>query len=308
VSARELVVLGTSSQTPTRERNHNGYLLRWDGTGLLFDPGEGSQRQMIHAGATATEVDRLLLTHFHGDHCLGVPGVLARRSLDRAATPLVAHYPASGAETWAHLRGASLFYATHDVVEQPVAEARAGVIAETPAFTLSAAPLEHSVDTYGYRLDEPDGVRMLPDALAQAGVRGPDVSRLRRDGAIEVDGRTVTLDEVSTLRPGQSFAFVMDTRLCDNVYALARGVDMLVIESTYLDAEQAHATGYGHLTASDAARVAQAGGVRTLVLTHFSQRYGDTAAFGEEAASHFSGEIVVATDLARIPLPVRPIH
>jgi ribonuclease Z len=303
MSQRELLVLGTSSQTPTRERNHNGYLLRWDGVGLLFDPGEGSQRQMIHAGVTASEVDRLLLTHFHGDHCLGVPGVLARRSLDRAATPLVAHYPKSGADTWAHLRGASLFHATHDVVEEPVAGA--GVIASTAAFTLSAAPLEHSVDAYGYRLDEPDGVRMLPDALAAAGVRGPDVSRLRADGELRVGDRVVTLAEVSAPRPGQSFAFVMDTRLCDNVYALARGVDMLVIESTYLAMEHRHATEYGHLTASDAARVADACGVRTLVLTHFSQRYGDTAAFGAEAAAHFGGDIVVAHDLARIPVPAR---
>ena len=83
MSSRELVVLGTASQAPTRTRNHNGYLLRWDQEGLLFDPGEGTQRQMLLAGVTASQVTCICVTHFHGDHCLGLPGVLARMALDR---------------------------------------------------------------------------------------------------------------------------------------------------------------------------------------------------------------------------------
>ena len=85
MSVRELVVLGTSSQVPTRLRNHNGYFLRWDAEGILFDPGEGTQRQMAHAGVAATDLTRMCITHFHGDHCLGVPGVVQRLSLDRVA-------------------------------------------------------------------------------------------------------------------------------------------------------------------------------------------------------------------------------
>ena len=88
---RELIVLGTASQAPTRTRNHNGYFLRWDDEGLLFDPGEGTQRQMLFAGVTASQVTRVLVTHFHGDHCLGVPGVLQRMSLDRVAHPVRAY-------------------------------------------------------------------------------------------------------------------------------------------------------------------------------------------------------------------------
>ena len=86
MSARELVVLGTASQAPTRYRNHNGYLLRWDAEGLLFDPGEGTQRQMLLAGVASSAITRICLTHFHGDHCLGLPGVLQRLSLDRSPT------------------------------------------------------------------------------------------------------------------------------------------------------------------------------------------------------------------------------
>ena len=94
MSNRELVVLGTASQAPTRSRNHNGYFLRWDDEGLLFDPGEGTQRQMLFAGVTASQITRICITHFHGDHCLGLPGVLARMSLDRVPHPVEVCYPA----------------------------------------------------------------------------------------------------------------------------------------------------------------------------------------------------------------------
>jgi ribonuclease Z len=300
---RELVVLGTASQAPTRLRNHNGYLLRWDGEGILFDPGEGTQRQMAHAGVAANEITRLCITHFHGDHALGVPGIVQRLSLDRVAHPVHAHYPASGAEFFERLRHATPFYEIAELIEQPVTED--GVVATGDFGSLIARRLDHSLDAYGYRLVEPDGRRMLPALLSAFGVGGPDVGRLQRDGRLEFDGRTVTLEQVSEERPGQRVAFVMDTRLCDAVYALADGVDLLVIESTYLDADADLAEANFHLTAAQAARVASRCGVRTLVLTHFSQRYTDPGAFADEAARHFDGDIVVAEDLIRIPVPRR---
>src|SRR5688572_33323191 len=92
--AREFVVLGTASQAPTRLRNHNGYLLRWDTEGLLFDPGEGTQRELLLAGVASSAVTRICVTHFHGDHCLGLPGVLQRLSLDRVSHRVRSYYPA----------------------------------------------------------------------------------------------------------------------------------------------------------------------------------------------------------------------
>jgi ribonuclease Z len=303
VSLRELVVLGTASQAPTRERNHNGYLLRWDGEGFLFDPGEGTQRQMQLAGVSAGDVTRICVTHFHGDHCLGIPGVVQRLSLDRVTHPVVAHYPASGTEFFARLRRASAFHETADLREHPVTAD--GVVATGPFGTLQARRLDHPVEAFGYRLDEPDGRRMLPDRLAAAGIAGPDVGRLHREGRIEAGGRVVHLDDVSEPRPGQRFALVMDTRLCAAVHDLARDVDLLVIESTFLDADADLAGAYGHLTAGQAARVAAEAGVRRLVLTHFSQRYENPDAFGAEAARWFDGEVVVAADLLRVAVPRR---
>ncbi|OKK07922.1 ribonuclease Z [Streptomyces sp. CB03234] len=300
MSVRELVVLGTASQVPTRHRNHNGYLLRWDGQGLLFDPGEGTQRQMLRAGVAAHDIDRICVTHFHGDHSLGLAGVIQRINLDQVPHPVTAHYPASGQRFFDRLRYATAYRETVELVEAPVAAD--GVLAATSAYRLEARRLSHPVESFGYRLTEPDGIRMLPERLAAHGIKGPDVGRLQREGALG----GVRLEDVSEVRRGQRFAFVMDTRLCDGVYALAEGCDMLVIESTFLDEDALLAEDHGHLTAGQAAAVAAEAGVRHLVLTHFSQRYSDPDLFEQQArAAGFDGELTVAHDLVRVPLPKR---
>lgn len=294
------MVLGTASQVPTRHRNHNGYLLRWDGEGILFDPGEGTQRQMLRAGVAAHDINRICITHFHGDHSLGLAGVIQRINLDRVPHPVTAHYPASGQKFFERLRYATAYRETVPLREEPVAED--GTLAQGPSYTLEARRLSHPVESFGYRLTEPDGRRMVPELLAQHGIKGPDVGRIQREG--QLGG--VTLDDVSEHKPGQSFAFVMDTRLCPGVDALAVGCDMLVIESTFLDEDEALATDHGHLTAGQAARVARDAGVRHLVLTHFSQRYTDPQEFERQArAAGFEGELTIAADLARVPLPKR---
>ncbi|MFC5804359.1 ribonuclease Z [Streptomyces formicae] len=303
MSVRELVVLGTASQVPTRHRNHNGYLLRWDGEGILFDPGEGTQRQMLRAGVAAHDIDRICVTHFHGDHSLGLAGVIQRINLDQVPHPVTAHYPKSGQRFFDRLRYATAYRETVPLTEAPVAGG-GGVLAATPAYTLEARRLSHPVESYGYRLTEPDGRRMLPDRLAAHGIKGPDVGRVQREGALG----GITLDEVSEVRRGQRFAFVMDTRLCEGAYELADGCDMLVIESTFLDEDHRLATDHGHLTAGQAARVARDAGVRHLVLTHFSQRYTEPGEFERQARrAGFDGELSVAQDLVRVPVPKREL-
>ena len=300
MSVRELVVLGTASQVPTRRRNHNGYLLRWDGEGILFDPGEGTQRQMLRAGVAAHDIHRICVTHFHGDHSLGLAGVIQRINLDQVPHPVTAHFPASGQRFFDRLRYATAYRETVALTEAPVAED--GILAVTDAYTLEGRRLSHPVESFGYRLTEPDRHRMLPAKLAEHGIAGPDVGRLQRDGTL----RGVTLDEVSEPRRGQRFAFVMDTRLCDGAFALAEGCDMLVIESTFLDEDGRLATDHGHLTAGQAARVARESGVRHLVLTHFSQRYHDPQLFELQARSAgFEGELTIAQDLVTVPVPTR---
>jgi ribonuclease Z len=302
VSVRDLVVLGTASRAPTRRRNHNGYLLRFDAERILFDPGEGTQRQLTFAGESAAQLTRICVTHFHGDHCLGLPGVVQRLGMDGVTREVPVHYPAGEDAHYERLRHASAFDDRSPAVAAP---ARDGIVAVTAAGTLEARWLRHRVPTLGYRLVEPDGRRMLPEALAAAGVAGPDVGRLQRDGAVTVDGRTVRLEEVSEPRRGQVVAFVMDTAVCDAAVELAEDADLLVIEATFLTPEADLAERYRHLTAAQAARVAAEAGARTLVLTHLSERYPEPGGHLAEASAVFDGEVVVAEDLDRVPVPPR---
>jgi ribonuclease Z len=305
VSDRELVILGTASQAPTRRRNHNGYFLRWDGEGLLFDPGEGTQRQMLFAGVTASQITRICITHFHGDHCLGLPGVLQRIALDQVQHVVEVCFPAENREVYGRLRHAALFRDVLNVTERPVDGS--GPVAVASSFRLEARSLSHGVPTVGYRLVEPDGRRMLAGELAARGITGPDIGRLQREGRLVVDGQVVTVDQVSEPRRGQHFAFIMDTRLCDGAFALADQADMLVCESTFAATEAEFAREWGHLTAGQAGQLAAQSGARLLVLTHFSQRYESEQ--GErllrEAEAAFGGEVVLARDLDRIPVPPR---
>ncbi len=302
MAARELVVLGTAAQVPTRERAHHGALLRWDDEVILFDPGEGTQRQLILAGIPAGAITRICITHAHGDLCLGLAGVLQRLALDGVRRPVDVYFPASAQQFVDRLRRATAHQRPLAVREHPVHGE--GVVSEGPRFALHARALDHRIETYGWRLQEPDGRRMLPVQLSARGISGPDVGRLQREGRLYVAGRWVSLAEVSAPRPGQSFAFVMDTRRCEAAVELARGTDLVVCESTYLSTETDLAETYAHLTAAHAAQIAADAGARRLVLTHFSQRHSDETAFADEARAIFP-DVYAARDLDRIPVPSR---
>ncbi len=300
--ARELIVLGTASQVPTLHRNHNGYFLRWDDEGLLFDPGEGTQRRMIECGVTATQITKLFITHFHGDHCLGAASLCQRISLDRVPHPVSVYYPASGETYWQRLRYASQYRDRAQLDPRPIRES--GVLEADDGLILEARRLEHSVDCFGFRVQEPDGRTMVPEKLEAAGVRGRAIHTLIEQGEIEIDGRVVRVEDMSVPRPGQSMAFVMDTRRCEAAVDLARGVDLLVIESTYLSSHAEEARNYGHLTATEAAEIARAAGARRVVLTHFSQRFPRTQDFLDEAAA-IHPDVIAARDGDRIAVPKR---
>ena len=302
MAARELVILGTSSQVPTRYRNHNGYVLRWDDDVILFDPGEGTQRQLALANVSPASITMICITHFHGDHCLGLPGVLARFALDRVRHPVDLYFPASGAPYLHRLRHAAVMDPWDGLRPHPVTDD--GVVADRGGFTLAGARLDHATEAFGWQIVEPDGRRMIPERLDALGVRGSDVGRLQRDGEVDVAGRRVTLDEASEPRPGQRFALVMDTRRCAAAATLAAAADLLVCESTFLDEEAELAHEYGHLTARQAAEIAAQAGARRLVLTHFSQRHPDEEAFRREAIAVFP-DVVAARDLLTVAVPHR---
>ncbi|MEM7275801.1 MAG: ribonuclease Z [Actinomycetota bacterium] len=309
MSARQLVVLGTASQAPTRYRAHNSYALRWDDQLFLFDPGEGTQRQCILAGVAIARLTGIFVTHFHGDHCLGLPGVIQRRALDARATeddaglpPLPVYYPADGQDYLDRMRTVSIFHDTSNLEPRPVTGP--GPLPGVGNLILTAAALDHRVATYGYRLAEPDGISLDPDALAAAGLAGPAVGRLVAEGRVDGPQGPVDLADVSRPRRGQSMAFVMDTAPCAGARELADGVDLLVCESTYCEDQADLAARYRHMTAAQAGRLAAEAGARRLVLTHFSARYPDPSVFLDEASAYHD-DVVVAEDLAAIDVPPR---
>lgn len=292
MSARTFIALGTASQVPTRTRNHNGYFIRWDREGFLLDPGEGTQRQMLFAGVTASQITKIFITHFHGDHCLGLAGVLQRISLDKVAHTVEIYYPAYGRKYVERLRTASVFYNVANIIEKPFSNE--GVIFESDDLTIETQKLDHTVESWGYRFREKDDVTMLPEKLNELGVFGRDIAKLKSEKVFEKDGKKILLADVSTFKKGQSVAFLMDTRLCDAAFSLAKETDLLICESTYLAAETEDAVKNGHLTSQQAAEIAQKSNAKKLVLTHFSQRYLSTETFVEEAKEIFENTVAVS--------------
>jgi ribonuclease Z len=307
MSTRELIFLGTSSQVPTRTRNHNAMFLLWDKLGILFDPGEGTQRQLLLAGISASRITHIAITHFHGDHCLGLAGVIQRLSLDNVKHPVTVMFPRSGQIFFERLRNASIFYDAATIVPKPLEDAGTGSLQEVMRFdggTIFFQKLQHSVESYGYRVQEDDGRTMVPERLSQFGIKGPAVRELIQNGSLQVGDQLVSIDDVSVHRRGQAFALVMDTRPCEGARILARKADLLVCESTYLDSESVEAHDHFHMTARDAANLALSSEARQLAITHFSPRYTEMQEFLIQAKEVFP-QVFVADDLRRIRIPGR---
>lgn len=301
MTVRDITVLGTSSQAPTRTRNHGAYLLRWNLEGLLFDPGEGTQRQFIFADIAPPTVNRIFISHFHGDHCLGLGSMLMRLNLDRVNHPIHCYYPASGKKYFDRLRFGTIYHETIEVIEHPVSEA--GVVEDNEHFRIEAAFLEHGpVDNLGWRITEPDRRKYCKEKLQSFGIRGPAVKQLEREGFIEINGQRITLDEVSWIHKGDSLAVVIDTVPCKAAQHLAHGAKLLICESTYIDEHRDLARKHNHMTAKQAATLAKEAGVEYLILTHFSARYQDTSVFQEEAQKVFPN-VWLGEDLKRYPFP-----
>jgi len=298
MSVRDIIILGCSSQQPTRRRNHGAYLFRWNDEGLLFDPGEGTQRQFIFANIAPPVVSRIFVSHFHGDHCLGLGSMLMRLNLDKVTHQIHCYYPASGKKYFDRLRYGTIYHETISVVEHPVSAE--GLVHDDGRFRIEATFLEHGVDNIGWRVTEPDSRKFDREKLHALGVFGPAVRELQQQGFLVIDGKKVSLDDVSVIRKGDSIAVVIDTRYCQNAIDIARNAKVLLCESTYLDEHRDLAYKHFHLTAKEAATIAKEAHVKKLILTHFSARYLSLHDFEVEARSIFPNTDV-ADDMLVFP-------
>ncbi|MEO8696928.1 MAG: ribonuclease Z [Acidimicrobiales bacterium] len=300
---RALTILGTAAQSPTATRNQNGYLLRWDDEAILFDPGEGTQRQMLLARTSAASLTRICITHFHGDHCLGLPGVVQRRSLDPNPSPLDLHYPARGHRHIEALLAATVW--DTDMLEvrlHPMSDGDS--IALDEHSRLDAKALDHTTDTLGWRIEEGPRRHLQVEKITDLGIEGPAIGKLQKQGWYEQHGRRIDIEEVSVVTPGQRFALVMDTRRCAAASELAEGADLLVIEATYLESEAALAAPHGHLTAREAAEIGRGAIARRTVLSHFSDRYTELTAYAEQTRDILE-DCIVGIDLTVVAVPRR---
>jgi ribonuclease Z len=291
LSLRELVVLGCSSQQPTRKRNHGAYLLRWNEEGFLFDPGEGTQRQFIFAGVAPPCVTRIFISHFHGDHCLGLGSMLMRLNLDGVTHPIHCYYPASGKVYFDRLRFGTIYHENIQVIEHPVTAD--GLVHEDTMFRIEAYRLEHGVDNFGWRIQERDVYRFSREKLSQVGLEGPLVGRLEKEGVVRLGDKVISLADVAHLHKGAIFSIVIDTLPCSGALRVAHKAAMLLCESTYCEEHVDLAQKHYHMTAKQAARIALQAQAEHLILTHFSARYQDLRPFEEEAR-----QIFLNTDVA----------
>lgn len=300
MTVRDLTILGCSSQQPTRFRNHGAYLLRWNDEGFLFDPGEGTQRQFIFANIAPTVVTRILISHFHGDHCLGLGSILMRLNLDKVTHQIHCYYPASGKRYFDRLRYGTIYHETIKVVEHPVSEA--GLVHDDGRFRIEAAFLEHGIENIGWRVTEADTLKFDSSKLELHGIRGPLVKELQEKKILHVNGQDVRIEDVSWVRKGDSVAVVIDTLPCQSAVDIAKNANILLCESTYQEEHKELAFLHHHLTARQAATIAHEANVKQLILTHFSARYQNLKNFEIEARSVFPNTYV-AEDLLTFPFP-----
>lgn len=292
-----VTVLGTAGSQPTKERNATGVYLEYKGEGLLFDCGEGTQRQMKTAKIPLTKVKKIFLTHWHGDHVLGLPGMIQSLGLNEFQEKLDIYGPPGTKEFFGHLTKSFLFDLR---INAEIHEISAGKVCETKDYFVEALPLKHRALCYGYAFKEKDKRKMNVNALKKLGIKpGPLIGQLQNGKTITYKGKKITPDLVSKVVKGKKFAFVTDTLPCKGAVDLAKDSELFLCEATFDSSMEDKAEKYTHLTAQQAAQIASQANAKKLVLTHFSARYKDAKILEEDAKTVFPNTIA-ARDLIKI--------
>jgi ribonuclease Z len=288
-----ITFLGTSAGMPTRARNVASVAVTLDGRVLLFDCGEATQHQLMKSAVRFGAIEAIFITHLHGDHLFGVPGLLSSMSLNAREKPLALYGPEGIA---AFMRSLPLYHTSFDVAIHEIAPGR---VHRGDGYAVDAAPLVHSAPCFAFRIVEDDRPGEFDVARARAlGIPpGPAWGELQRANDPRVCGPP---------RPGRRIVYCTDTRPCDAAIELARGADLLIHEATYANDMAIEAAERHHATAAEAAAVARAAGVGRLILTHVSPRYADPSQLLAEGRAVFT-ETELAEDLACFDLgEVRP--
>ncbi|MDW8040798.1 MAG: ribonuclease Z [Nitrososphaerota archaeon] len=300
----KVMFLGTAGSIPTPKRSLPAVLVKRKGEQLLFDCGEGVQRQMVVAGASFHKPTKIFITHMHGDHVLGLPGLMQTMALHDRTKPLIVYGPIGVRKFIECIRETVRFGLTFPIEIHEIGEA--GVVCETPEYTVQAIWANHVTSSLAYALvEKPRPGKFYPEkAKALRVPEGPLWGELQRGKAVRLlDGRIIKPEDVlGPSRPGRKIVYTGDTRPFEGLAEFAAGADLLIHDATLGDELAERAYEDGHSTPSQAAETAKKARVKKLVLTHISARYEDPRELLEQARKIFENTIV-AEDFLLVDVP-----
>lgn len=282
----EVTILGTSSAVHTPTRSHPAIALRYAGEVILFDCGESTQKQLIFAKISPMKITRIFLTHFHGDHILGLPGLLQSMNFRGREKPLYIYGPKGLNRIMAAIK--LLGFQDFDFPVE-VVEIENGKILETEEFIVKAQKVRHNVIAYAYSIEEKKRPQFLRQKAIDLGVPvGPLFGKLHNGEEVEVDGKVVKPEEVlGEPKKAKKMVYSGDTLPCEEMVQFANGADLLIHEATYTLEDNDKAVQNFHSTSADASKIAGEAKVGKLILTHFSPRYTNTNDLLAEARKEF---------------------
>ena len=298
----ELTFLGTGSAIPTRRRNHLAMLLKYKAENILIDCGEGTQRQFRKAGLNPCKIMRILITHWHGDHVFGLPGILNTLRLNGYNRKLEIYGP-KGTKEWVR-KYLDLVGKRGEDLDLKVSEIKSGIIFDEGEYFVEAKEMDHDCPAVGYSFVVREKSRLDTGKLKKLKIpNSPLIAELAKGKVIEIDGKKVDGKKLLYKEVRRKVSFVMDTRYNENAVKLARGADLLVCEATFSKKESGELLeNRAHLSSVEAAGIAKKAKVEGLALVHLSQRYEGIPKIILEEAREVFENVVVPEDLDRVEL------
>ena len=282
-----LIFLGTGGSWPSKLRNVPSLAIKYESEVVLFDCGEGTQRQFMHSPLSFMQINHIFITHFHGDHFLGLPGLIQSMYLNERTAELNIYGPEGTEYFVSTLLKMGYFKPSFDIYFHDM---KNGDVVEFEKYNITAVEVEHNVPSFAYSMEEHSRPGKFNKARAlELGVpEGRLFSKLQRGESVEVNGNDVTPEMVlGPVRPGRKFVYTGDTRPCNAVMELAKKSDVLVHDSTFDEVLEEKANRYGHSSCTQAAKIALEAGVKKLFLTHISPRYEEGEELEEQAKKIF---------------------
>ncbi len=281
---------------PTPRHNPSSQIVNFRDNLFMIDCGEGTQRMMRKMGLKFSRLNHIFISHLHGDHCLGLPGLLSTLDLHERSGRVVIHLPAEGLKLMKEITDFFCRNASYEIVYDPI-EGSGGELFRSAGLTVEAFPLYHRVTCYGFVFRETPKLRHLRGDMVR--FHQVPVSQLQaiKEGAdfVRPDGTVIANAALTTpADPSRSYAYCSDTMFDERVARAVEGVDTLYHEATYHSSLAAQARERGHSTAAEAARIARMAGVKRLIIGHYSKRYLETDILVDDARSEF--DVVVAAD------------